>query len=204
MLKAVTRSARLVDDKLAIINNDRTSRGLSKASVAYYFDHHATEADTDVSVTEGDFVQARRELVPSVSVEELSHYESVRNMFEGSAKKVESNDDGRTQNGHHATVDKMVAPRGKLNGAMKRSQSSKDRVVTLNGNGRSNGSAHSQARNKASDADEDYVIRTDLLSLNGSAARPPSSKGKGKGKGKEMLAASGVMEADGAAEDLYD
>ena len=204
MLKAVTRSARLVDDKLAIVNSDRTSRGLSKASVAYYFDHHATDADTDVSVTEADFVQARRELVPSVSVDELSHYESVRNMFEGSAKKAESNGDGVQQNGRQDTVGRPIVSRGKLNDLMKRAQSSKDKEVTLNGNSRSNGVAHSQSRSRASDADEDYVIRTDRLSLNGSAARPPSSKGKGKGKGKDTSANNAVVEADGAAEDLYD
>ncbi|KAH9825723.1 ATPase family associated with various cellular activities (AAA) [Teratosphaeria destructans] len=65
MLKAVTRSARLVDEKLAAINAERGARGQTRASVAYYFDHHATDADTAVAVTEEDFVLARRELVPS-------------------------------------------------------------------------------------------------------------------------------------------
>ncbi|KAK5131865.1 hypothetical protein LTR08_000532 [Meristemomyces frigidus] len=203
MLKAVTRSARLVDNKLAIINTDREGRGLSKASVAYYFDHHATDADTDVSVTEEDFIQARRELVPSVSVDELSHYESVRNMFEGSAKKAEDNGDGvYEQNGHRETG-KPALSRGKPNDLMKRAQSSKDRVATLNGHGRNNGAAPAQTPGVVSDADDDYVIRTDRLSLNGSAARPPSSKGKGKGKGKDM-SIDGPVDADGAAEDLYD
>jgi peroxin-6 len=87
MLKAVTRSARSVDSRVAAINATRASRGQSKISVAYYFDHHSTDADTDVLVTEEDFHRARRDLVPSVSVDELRHYETVRDTFEGKTTK---------------------------------------------------------------------------------------------------------------------
>jgi hypothetical protein len=54
-----------------------------------------------------------------------------------------------------------------------------------------------------SDADDDYVIRTDKLNLNSNPARTPSSKGKGKGKSRDVLVpeqGSGVVDG----EDLYD
>jgi peroxin-6 len=83
MLKAVTRQARAVDAKVAEYNNTHSPQ----ISIAYFFDHLATEEDTAVMVTEQDFVEAHRELVPSVSADELRHYQHVRNTFEGMGKK---------------------------------------------------------------------------------------------------------------------
>lgn len=92
MLKAVTRSARAVDARVAALNAERARRGGHHAapiSVAYYFDHHADENDpeTQVLVREEDFALARKDLVPSVSLDELRHYERVREQFEGATKK---------------------------------------------------------------------------------------------------------------------
>lgn len=54
-------------------------------------------------VTEEDFIEAHRELVPSVSADELKHYERVRKAFEGAGKKEEQN--GRpVQNGSARTA----------------------------------------------------------------------------------------------------
>jgi peroxin-6 len=93
MLKAITRQARAVDEKVAAIS---TSRG-TPITTAYFFDHLATEEDTAVMVMEEDFIEAHKELVPSVSADELKHYEGVRMTFEGTGKKDES---GRpSQNG---------------------------------------------------------------------------------------------------------
>lgn len=91
MLKAVTRSARAVDDRIAVINRTRQASQPPKPAitVAQFFDYHATEADLDVLVTEQDFVQANGELVPSVSAEELGHYERVRRDFEGDRTKAD-------------------------------------------------------------------------------------------------------------------
>ena len=84
MLKAITRQARLVDEKVAAINAERTANPMS---IAYFFDHLAADEDTAVMVREEDFVEAHRELVPSVSADELLHYERVRSTFEGKGKK---------------------------------------------------------------------------------------------------------------------
>lgn len=95
MLKAVTRQAAKVDAKIRQLNAeaaeaadmDEGGGGHSKPaqtiSTANFFDHHATPDDIAVMVTEGDFMDAHRELIPSVSTGELEHYERVRATFEG-------------------------------------------------------------------------------------------------------------------------
>ncbi|CAK7223357.1 peroxisomal assembly protein [Sporothrix curviconia] len=83
MLKAVTRQASAVDAKIAAM----TSSGKKPMSTAYYFDHYATPEDVAVLVTEEDFLEANRELVPSISAGELAHYERVRATFEGKKKE---------------------------------------------------------------------------------------------------------------------
>lgn len=84
MLKAVTRQAAHVDARIRALNASREASGERAVSTAYFFDHFADEEeDLSVLVTEGDFVEAQRELVPSVSAGELAHYEKVRGAFEG-------------------------------------------------------------------------------------------------------------------------
>ncbi|CBX95277.1 hypothetical protein IAQ61_004096 [Plenodomus lingam] len=85
MLKAITRQARAVDDKVRAYNASHTP----KITIAYFFDHLATDEDTAVMVTEEDFIEAHKELVPSVSADELRHYDRVRKSFEGAGKKEE-------------------------------------------------------------------------------------------------------------------
>lgn len=81
MLKAVTRQANAVDAKVRELNSRRDIK--HPVSTAYFFDHYATPEDVAVTVTEQDFLDARDELVPSVSAGELEHYEKVRATFEG-------------------------------------------------------------------------------------------------------------------------
>ncbi|EKD21002.1 uncharacterized protein L3040_004620 [Drepanopeziza brunnea f. sp. 'multigermtubi'] len=91
MLKAVTRQASLVDSKIAGIN---ASSGKPKISTAYFFDHYATKEDVAVMVMEEDFINAERELVPSVSAKELEHYQTVRAQFE----KVDDKEESKSEN----------------------------------------------------------------------------------------------------------
>lgn len=104
MLKAVTRQASLVDAKLAAINTHNLQTGKSKVSTAYFFDHYATEQDTAVMVTEEDFQNAERELVPSVSVKELEHYQRIRAQFEKAEEKSEVGDKRKGKGIDHATI----------------------------------------------------------------------------------------------------
>lgn len=89
MLKAITRQARAVDEKVKDYNATHTP----KITIAYFFDHLARDEDTAVMVTEDDFMEAHKELVPSVSADELRHYDRVRKSFEGAGKK----EDQKTQ-----------------------------------------------------------------------------------------------------------
>ncbi len=81
MLKAVTRQATAVDAKIKAINSRPDAARV--VSTANFFDHYATPEDIAVMVTEQDFLDAYRELIPSVSAGELAHYERVRASFEG-------------------------------------------------------------------------------------------------------------------------
>lgn len=80
MLKAVTRQASAVDEKIKRLPG-------GPVSTAYFFDHYATKDDIAVMVTEDDFLAAQRELIPSVSAKELEHYARVRQTFEAVEEK---------------------------------------------------------------------------------------------------------------------
>lgn len=84
MLKAITRRASSVDDKVRSMNAKRASArpALEPISVAHFFDNVASAEDTEVLVGEQDFLDAIAELVPSVSAKELEHYQKVRAVFE--------------------------------------------------------------------------------------------------------------------------
>ncbi len=86
MLKAVTRQAAAVDTKIRALNANRPET-THPISTANFFDHYATPEDIAVMVTEKDFLDANRELIPSVSAGELAHYQRVRATFEGGGDK---------------------------------------------------------------------------------------------------------------------
>lgn len=195
MLKAITRQARAVDEKVKSYNSAHSvsnpkspsqSGHIGPISIAYFFDHLAKEEDIVVVVTEQDFVDAGRELVPSVSVDELKHYERVRKTFEGEgAQKQEEQKEISPTLGASANFTRLPGSR----------VSSYDR-----GKGKGKGKVDStspfdgdQADGEAGgkdDSENDYVIRTDHLKLNGSSSGdgagfdPAKGKGKTKGKGK--------------------
>ncbi|EED12297.1 peroxisome biosynthesis protein (PAS8/Peroxin-6), putative [Talaromyces stipitatus ATCC 10500] len=89
MLKAITRQATAVDEKIKALPG-------GPVSTAYYFDHLATPEDIAVMVTEDDFVNAQNELVASVSAKELEHFERIRQSFESSTTKEAESSQPRT------------------------------------------------------------------------------------------------------------
>ncbi|KAI1333363.1 peroxisomal biogenesis factor 6 [Xylariaceae sp. FL0255] len=88
MLKAVTRQAAAVDSKIRALNANRPEFQ-NPISTANFFDHHAAPEDIAVMVTEKDFLDANRELIPSVSAGELAHYERVRATVGGGRGKAQ-------------------------------------------------------------------------------------------------------------------
>ena len=213
MLKAVTRSARQVDDRVAAVNAQRAANNKLPVTIAGFFDHHATPSDLEVQVEEQDFELARKELTPSVSYEELKHYEKVRDQFEGGPKKEQAQpaiDQGQemqtvvasSKTQQMSESDKAFA-REKFNELMARRTSSRASVPQVNGRGGEDGGA-------SSGDDDDFVVRTDRLTLNGNGnssgdratSRPVGGKGKGKGKSREDAVV--VDAAEDVGEDLYD
>ncbi|QIW97065.1 hypothetical protein AMS68_002583 [Peltaster fructicola] len=195
MLKAITRSARLVDSRVAAINAERATRSQGKISIAYFFDHFAKDEDTQVAVIEDDFNQAKAELVPSVSMDELKHYEHVRDTFEGAAKKP--NEDEKRVKTPVPVAPPAAAPekpgtRAKM-AEMARRLTKK--ATPVNGGDFIRDFAARPPAALHSDSDDDYVVRTDHMSLNGT--RSPAKKGKGKGKDSISLPSTN-------GEDLYD
>jgi peroxin-6 len=213
MLKAVTRSARQVDDRVAAVNAQRAAHNKPPVTIAGFFDHHATPSDLEVQVEEQDFELARKELTPSVSYEELKHYEKVRDQFEGGPPKKEQAQSSAIDEGQEMQMlgnapseegkrqmsesDKAFA-REKFNELMARRTSSKASVPQVNGRGEDSGD------------DDDFVVRTDRLTLNGNGngnsggraiSRPVGGKAKGKGKSREDVV---VDAAEDVGEDLYD
>ncbi|RFU30058.1 hypothetical protein B7463_g6293, partial [Scytalidium lignicola] len=137
MLKAVTRKASLVDKRIRELNAElvqqsspassrkgqQQSHKPSKITTAYFFDHYATSEDVAVMVTEEDFINAERELIPSVSAKELEHYKRVREMFEnGDKKEANTTTNGQTYtpsppkaNGHAISPDHQDQNQNHLN-----------------------------------------------------------------------------------------
>ena len=219
MLKAITRSARLVDTRVAATNADRAAQSPPKppVSVAYFFDHDATEHDTRVVVGEDDFYAAGRELVPSVSVEELKHYERVRREFEG-GKEAKAGGEPARLDGAAAADTQRTEMMARMQRLIQDAQRSRE-----GGSGMANGEARAEnPGDGVGDQDEDdYIIKTDRLSLNGSGKENEKEKengggmdkgkGKGKGKGKAMgpvehvedSTQDGFGDAAAADEDMY-
>ena len=132
MLKAVTRQAAHVDARVRSLNAAREARGERAISTAFFFDHFADdEEDLSVLVTEQDFIEAQRELVPSVSAGELAHYERVRGTFEG--ERGRENGEQRPGKGKGVVQDKG---KGKA-----RADDSGEEVGAVNGRPKGKGKA---------------------------------------------------------------
>ncbi|SCU82697.1 LAMI_0C00518g1_1 [Lachancea mirantina] len=78
MLKSMLRKSKEADDKLQKYNFTAEK----KLTLSQWFDKVATTQDLTVEVNMEDFSVAQRELIPSVSQEELDHYLRVKHAFE--------------------------------------------------------------------------------------------------------------------------
>jgi peroxin-6 len=142
MLKAVTRQARAVDRKVAEYNATHTPT----ISIAYFFDHLAVDEDTAVMVTEQDFVGAHKELVPSVSADELRHYQTVRATFEGTGKKE---DEGKKAIAAPPPVSNGTGQSAKGKGKARASGIEEEEAVVRTEGGELNGLAGGSGKGKA-------------------------------------------------------
>ena len=188
MLKAITRSARLVDSRVEEINTSRSSLTLPKPpiTIAQFFDHHANSSDMKVEVEQEDFLSAQRELVPSVSEEELNHYDKVRRDFEGNDTKPP------------AQSVQIAAPQMSQPPGMDASQEEIEKwqaaqIEAIMARGFADGSlarndAKGKGKGKAPVRFDDVVAGTENMSINGNGmygSQGMNGGSSGKGKGKE-------------------
>ncbi|KAK1755311.1 hypothetical protein QBC47DRAFT_324218 [Echria macrotheca] len=201
MLKAVTRQASFVDAKIKALNAAGTGRhDHQPISTAYFFDHHATPEDVAVMVTEQDFVDAHRELIPSVSAGELAHYERVRATFEGGRDQQQGT--GRTRVSSSSSHVPAVRPSGlgfgpatsgkrTTSGASRGSAKGKGKGVANNGSGKGKGKA------VATGSDDEYDDEEDSLG--------EEVNGRRDSKGKQAVAATPFHEGGGSDDEgLYE
>ncbi len=201
MLKAVTRQASLVDAKIKTLNAD-PSRA-APLTTASFFDHFATPEDIAVMVTEQDFLDAHRELIPSVSAGELEHYERVRATFEGTKESAEKEKEKARVNGTSAPAAAAAANTARLGLAGRRTASGAS-ARSAGGKGKGKGKGKAVASSAALDSDDEYDDDgEDGVNGYGSAGV------RDKGKGKEVvppIAAAPFGDGVGSGDDegLYD
>ena len=228
MLKAITRQARAVDAKIEALNAspDHLKHALVKAAeregkpsqdirgppgkvtTAWFFDHLAGKEDIEVIVTEDDFGAAKQELVPSVSVEELRHYERVRRTFEGQSKEKDAGSrskqhvNGELKDGWNAARPGLPIPHYSQNAVLKKKRDTaakskaKGKAVAndMDDDDADEEIVDGGLGSRESVSDDDFVIRADSDGL--------ARKGKGKAVGK-VANGGGFGNAIEGDEDLY-
>jgi peroxin-6 len=153
-------------------------------------------------VEEEDFVKAKRELVPSVSKEELEHYERVRKVFEGGEQR-RNEEQGNMRRRAMATEEKDGSRNGKGT-ALQVPNSGKSKTAALKGSGKGKAGMDNNGRryddedeegatpyqtsyedgndsNKSDSDEDDYIIGKES---NGTLKSASSGKGR-QGAGKE-------------------
>ncbi|KAI1734409.1 peroxisomal biogenesis factor 6 [Xylaria scruposa] len=170
MLKAVTRQATAVDAKIRALNASRPEEA-HPISTANFFDHYATPDDIAVMVTEKDFLDANRELIPSVSAGELAHYERVRATFEGGRDKQQqqTQDSNAIMSPTLSGLDRPSSKGGK----------SKGKVV---------GKGKGKAIATGSDEEDDDDTSADQHASYGSVNGRPKGKGKAVAQFQDLTA----------------
>ncbi|KZT37002.1 AAA-domain-containing protein [Sistotremastrum suecicum HHB10207 ss-3] len=82
MMKAMARKAQEVDKRVDELNTNHPGPSHPPLiTPQYYLSEMADPSESHVSVSQGDFEQALREVVPSVSQQELQHYKRVQEQF---------------------------------------------------------------------------------------------------------------------------
>lgn len=181
MLKAITRASRSVDAKVQAYNDAHPER--PPISIAYYFDHLASDEDTKVVVQEEDFMEAKKELVPSVSVQELQHYDKVRRTFEGDGKKGEEQRPASASATRSAIQTRPNLSNARLPSRTKAKPAGKGKGKgkTAPVNDEDEEEDADVSRHDLEDSDDDeFVIKTDHLKANGHAGKAKAVVPTGK------------------------
>ncbi|GAA5940270.1 hypothetical protein JCM3775_004416 [Rhodotorula graminis] len=122
MLKAMTRKATEVDDRIAELNAQPPySTGAAPAlTPQYYLAELATPQEIEVLVAQQDFEAALAELVPSVSQAEMLHYKTVQSRF--SAETLNSDDKLAAKEAEAAAAAAAASSAGALQGPVEQAK----------------------------------------------------------------------------------
>ncbi|KAI8615569.1 P-loop containing nucleoside triphosphate hydrolase protein [Chytriomyces sp. MP71] len=81
MLKAMSRTIRVVDDKIVEHNEARSKEGKTPLLMTDFLETVADSRDKSVIVNENDFLEALAELKPSLTPADLAHYAKLQDKF---------------------------------------------------------------------------------------------------------------------------
>lgn len=197
MLKAITRQADKIDEKVAAHNKSLRS-GQSSITIAGFFDHFATEDDISVTVTEEDFLSANRDLIPSVSAEELGHYDKVRKAFEGTGDSdTKPNGKSASQKPRHQQKPSLPSRPASLAPSEKAPSIKSNKPPSAHKGDRST-FYFSQTPDENEDEEDEYIIRSDYLAANGHP-NGAGLHGNGNGNGNGSIVNSGKGKGKGKA-----
>ncbi|EPQ30691.1 uncharacterized protein PFL1_01592 [Pseudozyma flocculosa PF-1] len=214
MLKAMTRKASEIDETIAKINATPGAKTHPHPlTPQYYLAEMATQDEIEVKVGRRDFEGALRELVPSVSEQEMAHYRQVQAKFsapkkedemDGSdlAKRVGGDVQGPTlvlpqekERERRLSTPSPSSPQQQHQGGKPSSPSrlpvrKPSAATPANGSGAS-GASGANGVNGSGQSDEATSGRNSRLGTReGDASPSPGGKGKGKAKASDEDAAA--------------
>jgi peroxin-6 len=115
MLKSMTRKASSIDEKIRLLNERSEDERKEEKhpyplTTQYYLNEMADPHSLEIQVSRQDFEEALKELVPSVSMQEMQHYRQVQAKFsspptdekadKGKGAAINGNGSGGKQNGN--------------------------------------------------------------------------------------------------------
>ncbi|GAC98613.1 hypothetical protein PHSY_006207 [Pseudozyma hubeiensis SY62] len=173
MLKAMTRKASEVDEKIQRINEQGGKKDHPHPLTAqYYLAEMASKEEIEVKVGRKDFEGALRELTPSVSEQEMQHYREVQAKFSSPKKEDDTKKEEQKGNGlvdEETLLEAMKAARG-LNG---NAGGLRQLMAAANGETAADG-------DDSVAAVEGYAVDGDAGKADEAAAARRAAKGKGK------------------------
>ncbi|KAJ9478835.1 Peroxisomal ATPase PEX6 [Pseudozyma hubeiensis] len=173
MLKAMTRKASEVDEKIQRINEQGGKKDHPHPLTAqYYLAEMASKEEIEVKVGRRDFEGALRELTPSVSEQEMQHYREVQAKFSSPKKEDDKKKQGQKTNGlvdEEKLLEAMKAARGPNGNA----EGLRQLMAAANGEVAASG-------DESAAVVEGYTVDGDAGEEDEAAAARRAAKGKGK------------------------
>lgn len=199
MLKAMTRKAAEVDEKIATLNatpvEQRDAVHPWPITPQYYLAEMAQASEIEVKVALVDFEAALRELVPSVSEREMEHYREVQRKFSAPETEKEEKAEGKIAGANDVEAKERMMRDLVERAAREMNMGGGTNSVSASGNGVGNGELappiakvngiHSTNDVSASMTNGIDSVGTEDETQSKKKAAEARRKAKGKGKARE-------------------